>query len=82
MTIEQTLRGDDRITIKEAVNLIVENLKLSEKTARRKTIYEPDFAQTRANGRYFKRPEFTAAINRRLFLSRLCGGERVGQSWC
>lgn len=44
MTIEQTLRGD-RITIKEAVNMIVENLRLSETTARKKTIYEPDFAQ-------------------------------------
>ena len=66
MTIEQTLKSDDRLSRKEACELIQETLRLSKTTVEKKTVYEPDIANTRANKKYFRRAELISALNRRL----------------
>ena len=66
MTIEQILKDDERLSRKEACALIQKALRLEKSTVEKKTIYEPDFAQTKSNDKFFRRSELIAAINRRL----------------
>ena len=55
MTIEQTLKDNERLSRKEACALIQKALRLEKSTVEKKTIYEPDFAQTKANDKFFRR---------------------------
>ncbi len=66
MTIEQTLKDDERLSRKEACALIQRSLRLKMSTVQKKTIYEPDIVQTKSNDKFFRRSELIAAINRRL----------------
>ena len=66
MTIEQTLKDDERLSRKEACALIQKALRLEKSTVEKKTIYEPDIVQAKANDKFFRRAELIAAINRRL----------------
>ncbi len=66
MTIEQTLKDDERLSRKEACTLIQRSLRLKMSTVQKKTIYEPDIVQAKSNDKFFRRSELIAAINRRL----------------
>ena len=63
--IEQTLRADERMTRKEACELIAKSLRLSINTVSKKMIYG-ELAEFRTNKRFFDRAGVVNWINKQL----------------